>query len=158
MALIPIVAIGLIVLLVLGKISLPKSAAEKEREDEVDKKGFAGVTIDDVAGAGASKALQEDITEKGIAGYALDGLVGDGAYKKLTTEIDEIEATRQRAVDGFVQGIEGAGQYVTTTVDNIHAGARSFVASLYRTGEDAQEALFGPGGLFATPEVEGRAA
>lgn len=117
-ALIPIIVIGAIALIALGKIRLPKSAAEKKRDDEVDKKGFAGTVIDDVSGEGASQALKTDLNEKGIAGVALDGIVGDGAYAKLTAEIDEIEAGRQAAVDGFIAGI-----------DQVERGRQAAVAS-----------------------------
>lgn len=146
-ALIPLVVVGAIVLIVLGKISLPKSAAEKKRDTELDKKGFAAVAIDDAAGEGASQALKEDLTEKGLAGVALDGVLGDGQYKRLTEEIDEIERGRQAAVDGFVQGVGAAAEGGVAIVAGIQRGAQEYVAALHKTAADAYA---GAGDFFAS--------
>lgn len=142
-ALIPLVVVGAILLIVLGKIRLPKSQAEVNRDEEVDKKGFAGVAIDDVSGEGASAALKTDLNEKGLAGVALDGLVGDGAYKKLTDEIDEIETGRQAAVDGFVNYLQAAERGRVATAEAIGRGAQEFVASLHQTAQDAHAGAVG---------------
>lgn len=157
-ALIPVAIIGIVLLIAIGKIRLPKSQDEKNRDEEVDKKGFAGVVIDDATGEGASQALKEDLTEKGVAGVLLDGVVGDGAYKKLTREIDEVEATREAAVDGFLDYIDQAERGRQEFVRIAGQGIAEFGASLHQSAQDAYQGAVGFfGGLVPVP-TSGRGA
>jgi len=120
-ALLPAVIIGAVILIALGKLTLPKSAAEKKRDEEVDKKGFAGVVVDDTVGEGAAQALKDDIRDKGAVGVVHDGLFGTGTYEKLTTEIDNVERKRQEIVTGFWEGVAQAHKQVS---DSFAAASR----------------------------------
>lgn len=159
-ALLPALIIGVVILIAVGRIRLPKTSAEKERDAEVDAKGFAGVVVDDVAGAGAAAALQQDVHQKGVVGYVHDGLFGSGTYEKLTTEIDAIEANRKKQVNAFWSAVEGAYRGTGHAIDSAARGASEFAANV---GAAAQRdsfaygvaALGGPIGLAAAA-VAGR--
>ena len=149
---IPALIIGAVILISLGKLTLPKTSAQKERDAEVDTKGAGGTLIDDIAGTGASDALKSDLNQKGAAGVLLDGAFGQGAYKDLTTKIDAVEKTRVATIDGFYEFIDSAERGRQAIVQQIQKGVGEFAETAHRSAMDYQPyvgALFGPLGLLA---------
>lgn len=72
-ALIPALVIGVVILIAVGRISLPKSGEEKKKEEMREEKGALGNTLDFFAGEGTTKRGQDAIgvllSDAGLAGY-----------------------------------------------------------------------------------------
>lgn len=72
-ALIPALVIGVVILLAVGKITLPKSKEEAEGEMKRDAKGAVGNTVDFFQGEGTAEraraGLGQILTDAGLTAY-----------------------------------------------------------------------------------------